>query len=50
MALCPHCKGKVSFNNIEKETKGIGFLRQETMYICPHCKSILGMSRGKWTG
>lgn len=50
MAICPFCKGNVNFENIKQETKGIGFLKQEIMYSCPHCKSILGMSRGKWTG
>jgi hypothetical protein len=50
MAKCPYCKGDVTFGNIEKEKKGIGFLKQEIMYVCPHCKSILGLSRGKWTG
>jgi len=34
----------------EKETKGIGFLKQEIMYVCPNCKSIIGISRGKWSG
>jgi len=48
MAKCPHCKGEVTLNNIETEKKGIGFIKQEIMYICPNCKSILGVSRGKW--
>ena len=50
MANCSHCKGEVKIDQVEKETKGIGFLKQETMYSCPHCQSILGFSRGKWTG
>ncbi len=50
MAKCPYCKGEVSFETIEVEKKGIGFIKQEIMYVCPHCKSILGLSRGKWTG
>tara|TARA_Y100000034_G_C6525021_1_gene226042 strand:- start:7 stop:159 length:153 start_codon:yes stop_codon:yes gene_type:complete len=50
MAKCGYCKGEVNFENIEREKKGIGILMQEIMYICPHCKSILGVSRGKWTG
>jgi uncharacterized protein with PIN domain len=50
MAKCPYCKGEVSLESIEIEKKGIGFLKQEIMYSCPHCKSILGVSRGKWTG
>lgn len=50
MAKCPYCKGEVTLNNVESEKKGMGFLKQEIMYIYPHCKSILGVSRGKWTG
>ena len=50
MAKCPHCKGDVSLANIETEKKGIGFLKQEIMYSCPNCKSVLGISRGKWSG
>jgi len=50
MAKCPFCKGAVKLSELEKETEGLGFLKQEIMYSCPHCKSILGISRGKWTG
>ncbi len=50
MAKCPSCKGEVTLKTVETETKGAGFLKQEIMYACPHCKSILGFSRGKWTG
>ena len=50
MAKCPYCKRKVSFENIQTEIKGIGILKQEIMYYCPHCESILGISRGKWSG
>ena len=50
MAKCPFCKMDVNFNSIETEKKGVGLLKQEIMYVCPHCKSILGISRGKWTG
>lgn len=50
MAKCPYCKGEVDFENIETKKKGIGILKQEIMYSCPHCKSILGISRGKWSG
>jgi len=50
MTKCPHCKGDVTLENIHKEKQGIGFIKQEIMYSCPHCKSILGVSRGKWTG
>jgi len=47
---CPLCKGEVSLDTIKKETKGIGLLKQEIMYMCPHCQAILGFSRGKFTG
>ncbi len=50
MAKCPHCKVDVKLSEIEKEKQGKGFLKQEIMYSCPYCKSILGFSRGKWTG
>lgn len=50
MAKCPHCKTDVTFDNIVQEKKGLGFIKQEIMYSCPGCKSILGISRGKWTG
>jgi len=50
MARCPHCKGEVKLSELEKEKKGAGFFKQEIMYSCPHCKSILGISRGKFTG
>lgn len=50
MAKCPYCKIEINFKNIEIEKKGMGLLKQEIMYICPGCKSILGISRGKWTG
>ena len=50
MAKCPYCKTPVDFKNIEREKKGIGIFMQEIMYVCPHCQSILGVSRGKFTG
>ncbi|MBL7147650.1 MAG: hypothetical protein ISS82_02385 [Nanoarchaeota archaeon] len=50
MARCSFCKGEVSLENIEKEKKGIGLLKQEIMYCCPHGKCVLGISRGKWMG
>lgn len=50
MARCPYCKGEVTLESIEKEKKGIGIFKQEIMYSCPHCKSVLGLSRGKWSG
>jgi len=50
MAKCGFCKGEVTLKDIEIEKKGIGFIKQEIMYVCPHCKSILGVSRGKFTG
>jgi len=48
MAKCPHCKVEVTFDNLKQEKKGMGFLKQEVMYICPHCDCILGVSRGKY--
>jgi len=33
MAKCPFCKNQVSFENIKKETKGVGFLKQESLTI-----------------
>ena len=50
MAKCPHCKVDVTFDNVQVEKKGLGFLKQEIMYVCPSCKCILGLSRGKWSG
>ena len=50
MSKCPSCKMEVTLESVNKETKGLGFLKQEIMYSCPHCKSILGLSRGKWSG
>jgi uncharacterized protein YlaI len=50
MGKCPFCKGDVTLDNVETEKKGLGFLKQEIMYTCPNCKSILGISRGKWSG
>ena len=42
--------GEVKLEELETETKGTGFWKQEIMYSCPHCKSVLGFSRGKYTG
>ncbi len=47
-AKCPHCKGEVTLEDIQRETKGVGFIKQEIMYFCPHCQSVLGFSRGKF--
>lgn len=49
MAKCPHCKGEITLQNIEREKLGVGFLKQEILYSCPNCKSVLGFSRGKFT-
>ena len=49
-AKCPHCKGSVDIKDVRKQIMGTGFLKQEIMYICPNCQSVLGFSRGKWTG
>lgn len=45
---CPHCKGEITLETVNKETKGIGFIKQEIMYSCPNCHSVLGFSRGKF--
>jgi len=50
MSRCPYCKGEVTLSNIETEKRGIGIFKQEIMYSCPNCKSVLGVSRGKWSG
>ena len=44
MSICPYCKQNISLNDVKKENKGIGFIGQETMYICPHCDYILGFT------
>lgn len=31
MGLCPSCKTEISIDKLEKETKGLGFLKQEIM-------------------
>lgn len=49
-AKCPYCKGEVTLGTIKKEKRGVGILKQEIMYVCPNCNSILGFSRGKFTG
>ncbi|MBN1785524.1 MAG: hypothetical protein JW825_00840 [Candidatus Methanofastidiosa archaeon] len=48
MAICPYCKGEISFEEVERDTKGKGFFKQEIMYSCPHCKCVLGFSRGNY--
>jgi len=48
MAKCPFCKIEVNLENVKREKKGVGFLKQEILYYCPGCKSILGFSRGKF--
>ena len=50
MAKCPYCKSDVTLDSVKKEKKGIGIFKQEILYSCPHCNSVLGVSRGKWTG
>jgi len=50
MAKCPHCKADITLDTIKQETKGLGIFKQETLYSCPHCNSVLGISRGKWSG
>ena len=48
MAKCPHCKQDISLKNIERETFGAGFLKQEVMYSCPLCNTVIGFSRGNY--
>jgi len=48
MAKCPFCKQEISLKEVDKETLGSGFLKQEVMYSCPHCKTIIGFSRGNY--
>jgi len=49
MAKCPHCKQEIKLEEVKKETRGYGFLKQEIMYYCPHCESVLGFASGKYT-
>ena len=44
---CPHCNGEVTLATIKKETQGVGFIKQEIMYLCPHCHKVLGFSTGR---
>jgi len=46
--ICPFCNGEVDFDNVLREKKGQGFLKEEILYYCPHCRKILGFSRGKY--
>jgi uncharacterized protein with PIN domain len=48
MARCPYCKKEVTFNDLIIVKEGIGYIRQERMYICPFCDCIIGISRGKY--
>jgi len=48
MGKCPYCKQEIGLSDIEREVKGIGFLKQEIMYSCPHCGAIIGISRGNY--
>lgn len=45
---CPHCNGEVTLETVKREVKGVGFIKQEIMYLCPHCRKVLGFSRGKF--
>jgi len=49
MAKCPHCEKSVTLqrggqNEVDREDKGIGFWRKESMYSCPHCRKVLGFA------
>jgi uncharacterized protein with PIN domain len=46
MAVCPHCKGEVTKDNVEVEevVKIKPFKMRNFMFICPHCESVLGFA------
>jgi hypothetical protein len=48
MTKCPYCKQEVTINDVHREVRGTGFLKQEIMYSCPHCDLIIGFSRGNY--
>ncbi|MFC1691592.1 hypothetical protein ACFL0W_05425 [Nanoarchaeota archaeon] len=50
MPKCPHCKEEINFDNIKTIKKGAGLFKQEIIYFCPACESVIGISRGKWSG
>jgi hypothetical protein len=48
MAHCPYCKQGITLQDVKREVKGVGFLKQEIMYVCPYCDTIVGFSRGNY--
>ena len=48
MAKCPYCKQDMSLKEVDRETIGAGFLKQEVMDSCPICEAVLGFSRGNY--
>lgn len=48
MAKCPHCKQEITLNDVDRDTIGAGFLKQEIMYSCPYCNIVIGFSRGNY--
>ena len=48
MYKCPHCKQEISLKDVDRETIGARFLKQEIMYSCPHCDTVIRFSRGKY--
>lgn len=46
MAVCPHCKGEVTKDNVEVEEviKIKPFKMKNSMFVCPNCKSVLGFA------
>lgn len=49
MAKCPYCEKPVTLdsgdrNEVDREDKGLGLWRKESMYSCPHCGKVLGFS------
>lgn len=45
---CAFCNKEVDFDNVKREVKGKGVLKEEILYYCPYCGAILGFSRGKY--
>jgi len=41
MSKCPHCKQEIILKDVNRETIGAGFLKQEIMYSCPHYDTVI---------
>ena len=46
MPKFPHCKQEIILKDVNRETIGADFPKQEIMYYCPHCDTVIGFSRG----